>query len=131
MRLEGFGELTAELTKPVWRPVLTGDHDSGRLLKLDPATAAPHDHRGLLRMAGALFARTGLSDETGSLEGAAMLALSAGRRLPPSPVAFPSRQRGLNAEEAAPPAPASVARRVTHALPPGAARRLPLAPLPP
>jgi hypothetical protein len=124
--LERISEFTTDIIKPDGRPILIGDQDSGRLLKLDPATAAPHDHRGLLRLAGALFGRT---SDGASIEAAAILELAAGKHLPASPEAFPSRQRSVG-EADTPPVPNAIIRRFSSPLPPGATNDLRLAAYP-
>lgn len=118
--LERISEFTTDIIKPDGRPILIGDQDSGRLFKLDPETASPHDHRGLLRLADALFGR---ATEDASIEAAAVYELAAGGHLPNSPEAFAARQRRIG-ESDTPPMPDAVIRRVSIPLPPGATDNL-------
>lgn len=130
--LERMAEFTADILKPDGRPVLIGDQDSGRLLKLDPSTAAPHDHRGLLRLAGALFDRPDLIEAGGGtgIESRALTALSQGHCLPISDTPFASRHRriGTDGLPARPQAP--VARHISLPLPTGSTTGLQLASYP-
>jgi hypothetical protein len=123
--LERIAEFTADIIKPDGRPVLTGDQDSGRFLKLDPATAHPHDHRGLLRLADALFGRTA---DAGSIEAAALRELAAGQHLPASPETFPAHQRHVGPKDS--PSPTAVSRRISLPLPSDATIGLRLAAYP-
>jgi len=127
--LERMAEFTADIIKPDGRPVLTGDQDSGRLLKLDPSTAAPHDHRGLLRLAGALFDRPDLTAAGGGagIESRALAALSRQRSLPASGTRFPSRSRCIGPDSVPTRPEAPIARHISLPLPAGSTAGLQLA----
>ncbi len=124
--LERIAEFTTDIIKPDGRPILIGDQDSGRFLKLDLGTASPHDHRSLLRLADALFGR---ATEDASIEAATVHELAAGRHLPNSPEAFAARQRRVG-ESVPPPVPDAVIPRVSISLPPRATDDLRLAAYP-
>ncbi len=119
--LERMAEFTADILKPDCRPILIGDQDSGRLLKLDPSTASPHDHRGLLRLAGALFGRPDLTAAGGGrgIESQALDALSRQRFLPASGDRFPARHCRIGPDSAPALPQAPVARHISLHLPAG------------
>lgn len=127
--LERMAEFTADILKPDGRPILTGDQDSGRLLKLDPSTAAPHDHRGLLRLAGVLFDRPDLTEAGGGpgIESRALAALSRQRRLPASGNRFPAHHYRIGPDSAPALPRTPVARHISLPLPAASTAGLQLA----